>query len=61
MVTEFYPQHDKGKTFLQLLLVFLFTPPPPLFHFKLYKFLLTPILLRLHSLQADQIESTPNL
>ena len=39
------------KTLPQLLLVFLFTPS--LFHFKLYKFLLTPLQLRLHSLRAD--------
>ena len=39
------------KTLPQLLLVFLFTSS--LFHFKLYKFLLTPLQLGLHSLQAN--------
>ena len=38
------------KTLLQLLLVFLFTPS--LFHFKLHKFLLTPLQLGLHSLKG---------
>ena len=39
------------KTLLQLLLVFLFTPS--FFHFKLYKFLLIPLQLWLHSLRAN--------
>ena len=38
------------KTLLQLLLVFPFTPS--LFHFKLHKFLLTPLQLGLHSLKG---------
>ena len=41
------------KTLLQSLVVFLVTPS--LFHFKLYKFLRTPLQIRLHSLQTNQI------
>ena len=47
------------ETLFQLLLVFVFTPS--LFHFKLYKFLLMPIRLRLHGLQANWIYSIPSL
>ena len=49
----FSPLNALGKTLLQLLFVFHFTPS--LFPFKLYKFLLTPLQLRLHSLRANQI------
>ena len=40
------------KVLLQLLLVFLVSPS--LFYFKLYKFLPTPLQLRLHSFQTNQ-------
>ena len=47
------PFNTLWKTHFQLLLVFLFTLF--LFHFKLYKFLLTPLQLTLHSLRTNQI------
>ena len=46
----FPPCNAIWKTLLQLLLVFF---PPSLYHFKRYKFLLTPLQLGLHSLQAN--------
>ena len=42
------------ETLLQLLLVLLFTPS--LLHFKLHKFLLTPLQLGLHSLKGGKGE-----
>ena len=44
------PSNAIWETLLQLLLVFFI---PSLFYFKLYKFLLTPFQLWLHSLQAN--------
>ena len=41
------------ETLLQVLVIFCFTPS--IFHFRLYKFLLTPLQLRLYNLRANQV------